>query len=64
MLNLPLQFKVRVWREKKDNKTHINLLQLIVKFVLFRYLIDLANFSQLLLSPTIKITVLSLYRMP
>ena len=45
ILDLLLQFKVRVWRKKKDSEAHINLLQLIVKFVLFRYFIDLPNFN-------------------
>ena len=64
MLNLLLQFKVRIWHKKKNNKAHINLLQLIVKLILFKCLIDPANFNQLLSSPIIKIIVLSLYRMP
>ena len=64
MLNLPLQFKVHMWRKKKkDSKAYINLLQLIVKLILFKYLTDPLNSSQLLLSPITKMTVLSLYRM-
>jgi hypothetical protein len=50
--------------KRKDGEAYTNLLQLIIKFVLFKYLINPPNSSQLLLSPTIKIIVLSLYRMP
>ena len=49
--------------KRKDGEAYTNLLQLMVKFILFRCLIDLANFSQLLSSPITKITVLSLYKM-
>jgi hypothetical protein len=49
--------------KRKDGKAYTNLLQLIVKLVLFRCLIDPVNSSQLLLSPTTKIIVLSLYKM-
>ena len=45
---------------KKDREAYINLLQLIVKLILFKCLTDLPNSGQLLLSPTTKITVLSL----
>ena len=31
--------------KRKNGEAYINLLQLIVKLVLFRYLIDLTNFS-------------------
>ena len=50
--------------KRKDSKAYINLLQLIVKLIPFKCLTDLLNSVQLLLSPTIKIIVLSLYRMP
>ena len=49
--------------KRKDGKAYTNLLQLIVKLALFRYLMDLVNSNQLLLSPITKITVLSLYKM-